>query len=34
MMDKLDRQIIKHKQKAYAHPHDALKRKGEEKEEE
>src|SRR3989338_4037395 len=26
MMDKLDRQIIKHKQKAYAHPHDALKR--------
>jgi len=30
MMDKLDRQIIKHKQKAYAHPHDALKRKAEE----
>ena len=26
MMDKLDRQIIKYKQKAYAHPHDALKR--------
>ena len=26
MMGKLDRQIIKHKQKAYAHPHDALKR--------
>ena len=26
MMDKLDRQIIKHKQKAYAHPHDAIKR--------
>ena len=26
MMDKLDRQIIKHKQKAYAHPHDTLKR--------
>jgi len=26
MMDKLDRQIIKHKQKTYAHPHDALKR--------
>ena len=26
MMDKLDRQVIKHKQKAYAHPHDALKR--------
>lgn len=25
MMDKLDRQIIKHKDKAYAHPHDALK---------
>jgi putative sigma-54 modulation protein len=25
MMDKLDRQIIKHKQKAYSHPHDALK---------
>jgi len=30
MMDKLDRQIIKHKQKAYAHPHDALKHKPEE----
>ncbi len=29
MMDKLDRQIIKHKQKAYAHPHDALKRQTE-----
>ena len=26
MMDKLDRQIIKHKQKTYSHPHDALKR--------
>ena len=26
MMDKLDRQIIKHKDKAFAHPHDALKR--------
>ncbi|MBE0620205.1 MAG: ribosome-associated translation inhibitor RaiA [Burkholderiales bacterium] len=26
MMDKLDRQIIKHKQKAYAHPHEAIKR--------
>ena len=26
MMGKLDRQIIKHKQKAYSHPHDALKR--------
>ena len=26
MMDKLDRQIIKHKQKTYDHPHDALKR--------
>lgn len=26
MMDKLDRQIIKHKQKAHAHPHDAMKR--------
>jgi len=26
MMDKLDRQIIKHKQKAYSHPHDAIKR--------
>ncbi|MCR4333363.1 MAG: ribosome-associated translation inhibitor RaiA [Sulfuricaulis sp.] len=25
MMDKLDRQIIKHKQKAYAHPHEAIK---------
>ena len=30
MMDKLDRQIIKHKGKAYAHPHDALKRQAEE----
>jgi len=30
MMDKLDRQIIKHKQKAYAHPHDALKRQAKE----
>ena len=26
MMDKLDRQIIKHKQKAYAHPHASVKR--------
>jgi putative sigma-54 modulation protein len=26
MMDKLDRQIIKHKDKAFAHPHDAMKR--------
>ena len=26
MMDKLDRQIIKHKGKAFSHPHDALKR--------
>ena len=26
MMGKLDRQIIKHKDKAFAHPHDALKR--------
>lgn len=26
MMDKLDRQIIKHKDKAYSHPHEALKR--------
>ena len=26
MMDKLDRQIIKHKGKAFGHPHDALKR--------
>jgi putative sigma-54 modulation protein len=26
MMDKLDRQIIKHKQKTFSHPHDALKR--------
>ena len=25
MMDKLDRQIIKHKGKAFGHPHDALK---------
>lgn len=32
MMDKLDRQIIKHKQKAYAHPHDALKRQATEEE--
>ncbi len=30
MMDKLDRQIIKHKQKAYSHPHDALKRQASE----
>ena len=27
MMDKLDRQIIKHKSKAFGHPHDALKHK-------
>ena len=26
MMDKLDRQIIKHKDKAFGHPHDAMKR--------
>ena len=26
MMGKLDRQIIKHKGKAFGHPHDALKR--------
>ena len=26
MMDKLDRQIIKHKNKAFGHPHAALKR--------
>lgn len=26
MMDKLNRQIVKHKQKTYAHPHDTLKR--------
>ena len=26
MMDKLDRQIIRHKDKAFGHPHDALKR--------
>ena len=26
LADKLDRQIVKHKEKAYAHPHDALKR--------
>ena len=25
MMDKLDRQIIKHKDKAFAHPHNAVK---------
>ncbi len=25
MMDKLDRQIIKHKGKAFDHPHDAIK---------
>ena len=25
MMDKVDRQIIKHKGKAFSHPHDALK---------
>src|SRR5450759_3973566 len=29
MMNKLDRQIIKHKDKAFAHPHDALKRQSE-----
>src|ERR1035437_8967039 len=28
MMDKLDRQIIKHKAKAFGHPHDALKHQG------
>ncbi len=27
MMDKVDRQIIKHKSKAFSHPHDALKHK-------
>lgn len=26
LVDKLDRQILKHKGKAYAHPHDTLKR--------
>ena len=26
LADKLDRQVIKHKDKAFAHPHDALKR--------
>jgi putative sigma-54 modulation protein len=26
MMDKLDRQIIKYKDKAFAHPHDTMKR--------
>jgi putative sigma-54 modulation protein len=26
MMGKLDRQIIKHKDKAFGHPHDAIKR--------
>ena len=26
MMDKLDRQILKHKDKDFAHPHDAMKR--------
>ena len=30
LIDKLDRQVIKHKDKAYAHPHDALKRQPEE----
>ncbi len=25
LMDKVDRQIIKHKSKAFGHPHDALK---------
>lgn len=29
-MDKLDRQIIRHKQKAYAHPRDAIKHKPDE----
>ncbi len=32
MMDKLDRQIIKHKQKVSSHPHDALKRQPAEEE--
>jgi putative sigma-54 modulation protein len=32
MMDKLDRQIIKHKQKTYDHPHDAIKRQAEQEE--
>ena len=26
LVDKLDRQIIKHKDKTFAHPHDAMKR--------
>jgi putative sigma-54 modulation protein len=30
MMDKLDRQIIKYKDKAFAHPHDTLKRQQDE----
>jgi len=29
MMDKLDRQVIKHKQKAHDRPHDAIKHKTE-----
>jgi len=33
MMDKLDRQVIKHKGKVYAHPHEALKRQPGEEEE-
>ncbi len=32
MMDKLDRQIIKHKQKVSSRPHDALKRQPAEEE--
>jgi putative sigma-54 modulation protein len=28
LVDKLDRQILKYKDKAFAHPHDALKRHG------
>jgi len=32
MMDKLDRQIIKHKQKSFSHPHDAIKRQPAEEE--
>ncbi len=32
MMDKLDRKIIKHKTKAFGHPHDALKHQADKEE--
>jgi len=32
LVDKLDRQVLKHKDKVQAHPHDALKRRVEDDE--